>query len=132
ADAATRVLSQVKSVVRANYSNPPAHGGGVVTTILSDPVLSAQWQLELASMRRRIHDMRQLFVSTLTQKNIKADFSFITRQLGMFSFSGLSKTQVERLKDEFAVYIVGNGRINVAGMTSSNMPVLADAIKAVM
>lgn len=127
-----RVLSQVKSVIRANYSSPPAHGGAVVSTILADTSLRSQWEKELADMRKRIHDMRKLFVDTLTQKGIQTDFSFITRQLGMFSFSGLSKAQVDRLKDEYAVYVVGNGRINVAGMTPTNMPVLADAIKAVM
>ena len=132
AESVGRVLSQVKSVIRANYSSPPAHGGAVVSTILADTSLRSQWEKELADMRKRIHDMRKLFVDTLTQIGIQTDFSFITRQFGMFSFSGLSKAQVDRLKDEYAVYVVGNGRINVAGMTPTNMPVLADAIKAVM
>ncbi len=132
ADAAARVLSQVKSAIRANYSNPPSHGGAIVSMILSDPALKLQWENELADMRRRIQSMRVLFVSTLQQQGVTADFSFITRQLGMFSFSGLNQTQVQRLRDEFAVYVVGNGRINVAGMTPSNMPALAEAIKAVM
>ncbi len=132
ADAATRVMSQVKSAIRANYSNPPCHGGAIVSTILSDPALKAQWENELAQMRRRIQSMRELFVHALRQNGVTADFSFITRQLGMFSFSGLTKAQVDRLRDEFAVYVVGNGRINVAGMTPANMPALAQAIKAVM
>ena len=128
---ASTVLSQVKTVIRANYSNPPAHGGAIVSTVLSDPALRAQWELEVQAMRDRINGMRHLFVKTLTQKGVKADMSFIVRQKGMFSFSGLSKDQVERLKKEFSVYIVGNGRINVAGMTEQNMDALTSAIAKV-
>lgn len=132
AENAARAQSQIKTVIRANYSNPPEHGGAIVQTILSDPGLRSQWEVELAAMRDRINGMRKLFVTTLEAKGVNADFSFITSQLGMFSFSGLNKEQVERLKKEFAVYIVGSGRINVAGMTSGNMDRLCTAIAAVM
>ncbi len=132
AEAAVAVQSQVKSVIRCNYSNPPAHGGAIVSTILADAALAAQWEKELITMRTRIADMRQLFVETLAQKGVKKDMTFIARQNGMFSFSGLNKDQVERLKKEYAIYIVGSGRINVAGMTRDNMPILCDAIATVM
>ncbi len=130
--AAQAAQSQIKAVIRANYSNPPAHGGAIVATILADPALKAQWEQELAAMRNRILGMRKSFVQTLKAKGVQADFSFIARQTGMFSFSGLSKDQVERLKKEFSIYIVGNGRINVAGMTPGNMDALCTAIAAVL
>jgi aspartate/tyrosine/aromatic aminotransferase len=129
--AAQAVLSHVKTVIRANYSNPPAHGSSIVQTVLSDPQLRQQWENEVAAMRDRINGMRELFVETLQKHGVPGDASFITRQKGMFSFSGLSKDQVERLKKEFAIYIVGSGRINVAGMTASSMDRLAEAIKKV-
>ncbi len=132
ADAAVAVQSHVKSVIRSNYSNPPAHGGAIVSTILSDASLRSQWEQELTTMRTRIADMRELFVKTLAEKGVSKDMSFITRQNGMFSFSGLSKDQVERLKKDYAIYIVGSGRINVAGMTRDNMATLCTAIAAVM
>ncbi|CNH21118.1 amino acid aminotransferase [Yersinia pekkanenii] len=125
-------FSQVKAVIRANYSNPPAHGASVVATILSNPALRAIWEQELTDMRQRIHRMRQLFVKTLQEKGAKQDFSFIINQNGMFSFSGLSKEQVLRLRDEFAVYAVNSGRVNVAGMTPGNMAPLCEAIVAVL
>lgn len=130
--AAQAVLSQLKICIRTNYSNPPAHGGAIVSTILGDPELRARWESELADMRARIHAMREQFAKELEQKGAKADFSFITRQKGMFSFSGLSREQVERLKSDHAVYIVGSGRINVAGMTADNMGPLTDAILKVL
>ena len=132
AETATRVHSQVKSVVRANYSNPPSHGGAVVATILADPELRARWEQEVAAMRERIHGMRSEFVTKLEGLGVKNDFSFIARQLGMFSFSGLTPAQVERLKTEFGIYIVGNGRINVAGMTPGNLDRLCSSIQAVL
>ncbi len=132
ADTAKAVQSQVKTCVRRNYSNPPAHGGAVVTTILNDAALSAQWRGELAEMRDRINGMRSLFVNTLADKGANRDFSFITRQRGMFSYSGLNKDQVGQLRDKHAVYIVGSGRINVAGMTESNMDKLCEAIVDVL
>ncbi len=126
------VLSQLKSAARTNYSNPPAHGGAIITTILSDADLRAKWEAEVAMMRDRINGMRHLFVDTLKQKGARGDFAFIAGQKGMFSFSGLNKAQVERLKDEFAIYIVGSGRISVAGMTEANMGPLTDAIVSVL
>jgi len=132
ADGLARVQSQVKAVIRANYSNPPAHGGLIVSTIMGDAALRAQWELEVAQMRNRINGMRTDFVARLQALGVARDFSFITRQLGMFSFSGLTKAQVERLKLEFGIYIVGNGRINVAGMTPGNLDPLCRAIQAVL
>ncbi len=132
ADVAKAVQSQVKVCIRRNYSNPPSHGAAVVSTILQDEALTKQWQGELAEMRDRINGMRRLFVKTLADKGAEGDFSFITRQRGMFSYSGLSKDQVGQLRDKHAVYIVGSGRINVAGMTKSNMDHLCEAIVDVL
>ncbi|ELR8727166.1 aspartate/tyrosine/aromatic aminotransferase [Vibrio vulnificus] len=129
---AETAFSQVKAIIRSIYSNPPAHGSAVVTHILNDAVLRAEWEAEVAEMRDRIQEMRELFVATLKEEGVAADFSFIERQNGMFSFSGLNKDQVARLKEEFAIYIVGSGRISVAGMTKSNMGPLCKAIAAVL
>ncbi|ACK46727.1 aspartate/tyrosine/aromatic aminotransferase [Shewanella baltica] len=132
ADAAVRAFSQVKRTIRANYSNPPAHGALIVSTILNDADLKAMWVQEVKEMRERIAEMRTLFVDSLKAEGVTQDFSFISRQNGMFSFSGLNKAQVARLKDEFGVYIVGSGRISVAGMTKTNMPVICKAIAQVL
>lgn len=132
AETADRAFSQVKAAIRANYSNPPSHGAAVVATILSNEALRAIWEQELSDMRQRIHRMRQLFVNTLQEKGAKQDFSFIINQNGMFSFSGLTKEQVLRLRDEFGVYAVNSGRVNVAGMTPDNMAPLCEAIVAVL
>ena len=132
ADTAARALSQMEKAVRTNYSNPPAHGGLVVSTILNDAELRALWESELVEMCGRINGMRQLFVETLKAKGVDRDFSFITRQKGMFSFSGLTKDQVTALREKDALYIVGSGRINVAGMTPSNMDRICSAIAAVL
>lgn len=129
---ADTAFSQVKYTIRANYSNPPAHGAAVVATILSNDALRTIWQQELSDMRQRIQRMRQLFVNTLAEKGANRDFSFIIRQNGMFSFSGLSKEQVVRLREEFGVYAVNSGRVNVAGMTPDNMSALCEAIVAVL
>lgn len=125
-------FSQIKAAIRANYSNPPSHGAAVVATILSNDVLRGIWEQELTAMRERIQRMRQLFVNTLQEKGAQQDFSFIIQQNGMFSFSGLSKEQVIRLRDEFGVYAVNSGRVNVAGMTPENMAPLCEAIVAVL
>ncbi|MFV0594385.1 amino acid aminotransferase [Shewanella sp.] len=132
ADEAVRAFSQVKRTIRANYSNPPAHGALIVSTILSDAALKALWVQELTEMRERIAEMRTLFVQSLKDEGVTQDFSFISRQNGMFSFSGLNKAQVARLKDEFGIYIVGSGRISVAGMTKNNMPLICKAIAKVL
>jgi aspartate/tyrosine/aromatic aminotransferase len=132
AEQAQTVMSQVKLVIRANYSNPPAHGGGIVMTVLQDPELRAKWELEVAEIRDRINRMRHLFVETLKAKGVTRDFSAITQQRGMFSFSGLTREQVEELREKHSIYIVGSGRINVAGMTEANMDRLCDAIASVL
>jgi aromatic-amino-acid transaminase len=129
---ATTAFSQVKTIIRSMYSNPPAHGAGVVTYILNDAALRAEWEQEVAEMRDRIKQMRELFVATLKAEGVTADFSFIERQNGMFSFSGLTKDQVEKLKSEHGIYIVGSGRISVAGMTKANMGPLCKGIAAVL
>ena len=126
------VFSQLKICIRTNYSNPPAHGGSIVSSILGNPELRARWVEELAGMRNRILQMRQRFVEELKVKAPSAEFGFIADQLGMFSFSGLNREQVERLRTEHAIYIVGSGRINVAGMTADNMVSLTSAIANVL
>ena len=131
-DIAEAAFSQIKAGIRSNYSNPPAHGAAIVTTILNDEQLYKQWVQEVADMRERIQEMRDLFVATLKGKGVTGDYSFISRQNGMFSFSGLSVEQVNQLKEEFAVYIVGSGRISVAGMTKDNMQPLCDALAKVI
>ncbi|MCR9307565.1 amino acid aminotransferase [Vibrio diabolicus] len=131
-EVATTAFSQVKAIIRSIYSNPPAHGSAVVTHILGNAEMRAEWEAEVAEMRDRIQEMRELFVATLKSEGVDADFSFIERQNGMFSFSGLSKEQVNRLKEEFGIYIVGSGRISVAGMTKSNMGPLCKGIAAVL
>lgn len=132
ADAAEIALSHIKRCVRANYSNPPAHGGEAVRLILGDPFLRSRWEAEVAAMRERINTMRTLFVETLNEKGVTRDFSFIARQRGMFSFSGLNPAQVKALREQHGVYIVGSGRISVAGMTEGNMDYLCEAIADVL
>ena len=130
-DAAGSVLSQIKRCVRANYSNPPAHGAAIVSTILADALLRQTWESELSEMRERVNGMRTLFVQTMQSLNVDHDFTFIEKQRGMFSFSGLSRLQVDELRNRHSIYVVGSGRVNVAGMTESNMPQLCEAIAAV-
>lgn len=128
------LLSRAKSCVRTNYSNPPLHGAAVVATVLDDGDLTAAWHDELADMRRRIHDMRGALAAGLDSRGVHlsdAGNGFITRQNGMFSFAGLSPEEVERLQTEHAVYILGSGRINVAGITPSNIDRLCDAVAEV-
>ncbi|MFY0665911.1 MAG: aspartate/tyrosine/aromatic aminotransferase [Natronospirillum sp.] len=132
ADEAAAVLSQIKVLIRAIYSNPPFHGAAVVSTILHDPELTARWHQEVAAMRSRILDLRQAFVDGLKAQGVGQDFSFIAQQKGMFSFSGLNKEQVQRLRDEYAIYMVGSGRMNVAGMSTERMAYLCKAIAAVL
>ncbi len=131
-DAATASLSHAKACIRANYSNPPMHGAAIVATVLGDPALRAQWEVEVAAMRERIRGMRELFAESMAATGTSQDFSFITQQNGMFSFSGLSRLQVDQLRNEHSIYIVGSGRINVAGITSSNIQRLCDCISKVL
>ena len=132
ADSAQRAFSQMKICVRTNYSNPPSHGGSVVTTILQDPELRAIWESEVRDMCARINGMRTLFVDTLRNLDVKQDFSFITRQKGMFSYSGLTAEQVDALREQNAIYIVRSGRINVAALTPDNIETVCKAIAAVL
>jgi len=132
ADTAASVLSQIKRTVRTNYSNPPSHGASIVATVLNDAELTSQWHQELSDMRDRINGNRDLLVEKLAAAGIDKDFAFIQQQRGMFSFSGLTKQQVERLKEEFSIYIVGSGRINVAGVSESNVDYLCESIAKVM
>jgi len=129
---AARVLSQVKRVVRTNYSSPPTHGGAIVTAVLSDALLRALWEEELGEMRNRIRDMRTGLVDRLRSRGVAQDFSFIVRQRGMFSFTGLSAQQVERLREESGIYAVASGRICLAALNSRNIDYTADAIAAVL
>ena len=131
-EAAGALMSQVMICIRANYSNPPAHGASIVTEVLNDCDLRLQWEDEVARMRNRINRMRALFVDTLERKGVRRDFSFIARQRGMFSFSGLSGGQVDALRDKYAIYMVGSGRINVAGITEANVDYLCESIAAVL
>lgn len=131
AEEAERVMSQVKRVIRTNYSNPPTHGATIVSDVLNSPELNALWQQELGEMRVRIKSMRELMVQQLKDKGASQDFSFVTAQRGMFSYSGLNAEQVERLRVEFGIYAVSTGRICVAALNLNNMNAVTDAIVAV-
>jgi aromatic-amino-acid transaminase len=132
AEEAARVLSQLKRVIRTNYSNPPMHGGQIVATILATPELRALWEEELSGMRLRIRELRQLLVAKLKEKAPAHDFDFVNEQRGMFSYSGLTKAQVERLRDEFSIYAVDTGRICVAALNSRNIDIVVEAIAKVL
>ena len=129
---ADRVLSQLKLVIRTNYSNPQIHGGTVVATVLNTPALRAQWEQELTEMRVRIKVMRQKLVDGLKAAGVKQDMSFITKQIGMFSYSGLSKDQMVRLRTEFGVYGTDSGRMCVAALNSKNIDYVCASIARVM
>lgn len=126
------VASILPAIVRVNYSMPPAHGAAIVETILNSSELTQQWHVELAEMRNRINGMRQLLVDKLVANGVTQDFSFITRQNGMFSFLGINKDQVERLQTESSIYIVGSSRISIAGISPSNVDYLAQSIAKVL
>lgn len=131
-DESARVLSQLKRVIRTNYSNPPAHGSAIVAAVLGDPRLRALWEEELAEMRNRIKAMRRALVDGLKARGVGRDLSFVLRQNGMFSYSGLSAAQVERLRNEFAIYAVSTGRICVAALNSRNIDHVCDALAALL
>ena len=131
-DEAGRVLSQLKRIVRANYSNPPTHGGKIVATVLASDALRARWEEELAHMRERLRDTRTQLVDRTEARVPGAALSRVVRQRGMFSYSGLSKDQVRRLREEFAVYAIDTGRICVAALNSRNLDSVADAIGRVI
>ena len=127
-----RVLSQVKRVIRTNYSNPPTHGASIVAAVLNSPELRAMWEDELAEMRLRIRGMRLQMVELLAKKAPGHDFSFVARQRGMFSYSGLTVEQVARLRSEFGIYALDTGRICVASLNQRNIEVVTDAIVQVI
>ncbi|WP_176158189.1 amino acid aminotransferase [Burkholderia multivorans] len=131
-DEAARVLSQLKRVIRTNYSNPPTHGGAVVAAVLASPELHAAWVQELGEMRDRIRAMRNGLVERLKASGVDRDFSFINAQRGMFSYSGLTAAQVDRLREEFGIYAVATGRICVAALNTRNLDVVANAVAAVL
>jgi aromatic-amino-acid transaminase len=131
-DEAARVLSQLKIVIRTNYSNPPTHGGAIVAAVMTDPELRALWEKELAAMRVRIKAMRQKLVDGLKAAGVKQDMGFITTQIGMFSYSGLSKDQMVRLRNEFGVYGTDTGRMCVAALNEKNIGHVCASIAKVL
>ena len=131
-DEAARVLSQLKIVIRTNYSNPPTHGASVVATVLNTPELRQQWEKELGEMRVRIKKMREKLVEGLKAAGVQRDMSFITGQIGMFSYSGLSKDQMVRLRNEFGVYGTDTGRMCVAALNSGNVEYVCQAMAQVL
>ncbi len=127
-----RVLSQVKRVIRTNYSNPPTHGGAIVAAVLSSPELRQMWEDELAGMRERIRTMRTGLVDKLKTRGVAQDFSFVAKQRGMFSYTGLTAAQVERMKSEYGIFAVSTGRICLAALNNKNIDYVADAMAAIL
>jgi aromatic-amino-acid transaminase len=132
AEEAARVLSNVKRVVRTNYSNPPSHGSQIAATVLTNPELKALWEKELGEMRERIKAMRKALVDGVHKRVPASDWSFILKQRGMFSYSGLTKDQVRRLREKYSIYTIDTGRICVAALTTKNVDYVADAIADVI
>jgi len=131
-DESARVLSQIKRMIRSNYSNPPTHGGAVVAAVLASSELRQMWEAELLGMRERIKTMRSSLVESLKANGVSQDFSFVTKQRGMFSYTGLSAEQVSRMQSEFGVYAVNTGRVCIAALNSKNIDYVAKAIAAVL
>ena len=131
-DEAQKVQSQLKRVIRTNYSNPPTHGAQLVTMVLSTPALRAQWEQELGTMRERIRGMRSALVDRLKAHGVQGNLDFIVLQRGMFSYSGLNPQQMERLRKEFGIYGIGTGRICIAALNPGNVDYVAQSIAAVM
>jgi aromatic-amino-acid transaminase len=131
-DEAARALSQLKRVIRTNYSNPPTHGGTIVAAVLADPAARQTWEAELAEMRDRIKAMRSRLVEGLKARGVALDLGFINTQRGMFSYSGLTAAQVERLQKDFGIYALSTGRICVAALNTRNIEYVCDAIAAVL
>jgi aromatic-amino-acid transaminase len=127
-DEAKRMQSQLKRVIRTNYSSPASHGAQLVASVLADPAARARWEGEVAEMRDRIRKMRELFVRRIREKGVEQDFSFIERQHGMFSYSELPRETVDRLRNEYSIYIVGSGRICVASLNEKNIDYVCEAI----
>ena len=131
-DESARVMSQIKRIVRTNYSSPPTHGGAIVAAVLSSPELRRLWEDELGEMRARIRRMRVSLVDKLNERGAGQDFSFVVRQRGRFSYTGLSSGQVDRMREEFGIYAVSTGRICLAALNTRNIDYVADAIAAVL
>lgn len=131
-DEAVRVLSQLKRVVRANYSNPPTYGGQIVATVLTTPALKTLWDQELAQMRERIKSMRRVLIEQVRARAPGLDFGFVMHQRGLFSYSGLSKAAVQQLREQFSIYAIDTGRICVAALNSRNVDYVAGAIASVL
>ena len=129
---ASRVLSQVKRVIRTNYSSPPTHGGQAVATVLTTPELRTLWERELGQMRERIKTMRRQFVEKVRAERADFDFSFVVEQRGMFSYSGLNREQVRRLREEYSIYTIDSGRICVAALSSKNIDYVTKAVASVL
>lgn len=131
-DESARVLSQIKRLIRSNYSNPPIHGGAIVAAVLASPELRQMWEAELVVMRERIKTMRSSLADKLKAKGVAQDFSFIIKQRGMFSYTGLSADQVARMQSEFGVYAVNTGRVCIAALNTKNIDYVTEAIAAVL
>jgi len=131
-DEAARVLSQLKRVIRTNYSNPSTHGGHVAAAVLSDPELRALWEHELGEMRDRIKLMRRMLVEKIREQRADFDLSYVLRQRGMFSYSGLTKPQVQALREKFSIYAVESGRVCIASLSTRNVDYVARAIAEVL
>jgi aromatic-amino-acid transaminase len=131
-DETARVVSQVKRTIRTNYSSPPTHGAAVVAAVLSTPALRATWERELATMRERIRAMRSGLVDRLKARGVNRDFSFVIRQRGMFSYSGLNRDQVDVLREHYGIYAISTGRICLAALNSRNIDYVADSIAKVL
>jgi aromatic-amino-acid transaminase len=132
AEEAARVLSNLKRIVRTNYSNPPTHGGQIVATVLGNPQLKSLWDREVGGMRERIKAMRKTLVDSIHKRVPGSDFKFVLAQRGMFSYSGLTRDQVRRLREEYSIYTIDTGRICVAALTTKNVEYVADAIASVI
>ena len=132
AEEAARVLSNLKRIVRTNYSNPPTHGGQIVATVLGNPQLKSLWDREVGGMRERIKAMRKTLVDSIHKRVPGSDFRFVLAQRGMFSYSGLTRDQVRRLREEYSIYTIDTGRICVAALTTKNVEYVADAIASVI
>ena len=132
ADQAKAALSNLGNVARGIYSMPPDHGAAIVNRVLNDEELGALWTEELGQMRDRLNDLRRLFVEKLEERNSPRDFSFIANERGMFSFLGISREEVIRLREEYHVYMVESSRMNFAGINKSNVDYVSDAIVAVL
>ena len=131
-DESARVLSQIKRLIRSNYSNPPIHGGAIVAAVLASPELRQMWEAELVVMRERIKTMRSSLADKLKAKGVAQDFSFVIKQRGMFSYTGLSAEQVARMQSEFGVYAVNTGRVCIAALNTKNIDYVTEAIAAVL